>query len=109
MTAADEKKTRQIFSDLIAPHMVQQASDSKQTNISLLKIEKHLESLNGTVARNATMIANNLPHREDLCPKKKVIEDIRDNMVSRKAVVKAIIIGIPLAAAIFGIISHFLN
>lgn len=109
MNRADEDKTRQIFTDLIAPHLVQTASDIKQTNIALLNIEKGIKEMNGTVARNSKIIGENLPHREDLCPKKKVIEDIRDNMVSRKAVVRAIIIGIPLAGAIFGIISHFLK
>lgn len=52
MTAADEKKTRQIFADIIAPVLVQQSSDSKQTNIALLNIEGHLKKLNGTVAEH---------------------------------------------------------
>ena len=104
-----DQKTRQLFADLIAPHIVQQSSDIKQTNIALLKIEKHLETINGSVALHTKVIAENLPHREDLCPKKEIIDEIRDNMVSRKAIVTSIIITIPAAAAIISIISYFLN
>ena len=109
MTGADEKKTRQIFTDLIAPHIIQQASDIKQTNIALSKIEAHLDKQNGSLAAHEKIIAENLPHKSINCVQEKVIQEIRDNMISRKAVISAIIVGIPLAAAIFGVISHFLK
>jgi len=109
MNVADEKKTRQIFTDLIAPHLVTQASDIKQTNITLLKIEQHLEKINNKVADHRKIINENLPHTIVHCSQIETIGKIRDNMISRKAIVSAIIIAIPLTGAIFGIISHFLN
>ena len=109
MNVADEKKTRQIFTDLIAPHLVTQASDIKQTNITLLNIEKGIGKLNGTVADHDKIIDENLPHTIVHCSQIETIGKIRDNMISRKAIVSAIIITIPLAGAIFGIISYFLN
>lgn len=56
MTDHDEKRTRQLFTDLVAPHLITQASDIKQTNIALDKIEKHLATLNGNILRHSEAI-----------------------------------------------------
>ena len=109
MNVADEKKTRQIFTDLIAPHLVTQASDIKQTNIALFKIEQHLEKINNKIEDHDKIITENLPHTVAHCSQIETIKKIRDNMISRKAIVSAIIIAIPLAGIIIGMISHFLK
>jgi len=109
MTTADEKKTRQIFADLVAPHLIMQANDVKQTNIALLHIEEHLEKINGSLGNHEKVINENLPHTIANCAQKDTIQEIRDNMITTKAVKKAVILGIGLTSTIIGIIFTILE
>ncbi len=111
MTAKDRQEVREIFKDIMAGYMVSiqgyVSSNNAQyiaTDGALDKIDKHLEKLNGTVAEHEKKILQELPHTIANCPQQDKIQNIRDNMVSNKAIQKAIYTGIIATGAIASIL-----
>ena len=109
MTQKDRTEVREMITTTLSGFHSDTVLREITTNKSLDKIEKHLEKLNDKVAKHEETILKNLPHTIAHCNQKKVIQEIRDNMISRKAVIAAILIAIPLAGTIFGVITHFIN
>lgn len=74
---------------------------------NLIEIKGRLDKLNGSVARHEKVINEHLPHSIDHCPQVDVIEDLKKNMISERAVKKTLYIGFgiicTLIATIWGI------
>jgi hypothetical protein len=66
------------------------------------EIKGRLDKLNGSVARHEKIINENLPHSVNHCPQVKVIENLKDNMVTEKAVKKTIYIAFGIICALIG-------
>jgi hypothetical protein len=66
------------------------------------EIKGRLDKLNGSVARHEKVINENLPHSVNHCPQVKVIENLKDNMVTEKAVKKTIYIAFGIICALIG-------
>jgi hypothetical protein len=66
------------------------------------EIKGRLDKLNGSVARHEKIINENLPHGVNHCPQVKVIENLKDNMVTEKAVKKTIYIAFGIICALIG-------
>lgn len=66
------------------------------------EVKGRLDKLNGSVARHEKVINENLPHSVNHCPQVKVIENLKDNMVTEKAVKKTIYIAFGIICALIG-------
>lgn len=66
------------------------------------EVKGRLDKLNGSVARHEKVINENLPHNVNHCPQVKVIENLKDNMVTEKAVKKTIYIAFGIICALIG-------
>ena len=104
MTQNDRTEVREMIETTLGGWHSETVIREVTTNKSLDKIEKHLEGINSKVQKHQTVIDQNLPHTVTNCVQADTIQEIRDNMISRKAIITAVIIGIPLAAAIVGLI-----
>ena len=69
---------------------------------NFLEIKGRLDRLNGSVARHEKIINENLPHSVNHCPQVGVIEDLKRNMISEKAVKKTIYVGFGIICALIG-------
>ena len=111
MTAADRKETKEMIVDVLAPLIKQIEGRDILMNATLNnigghmgKIDVHLEKLNGKVIGHEKIIDKNLPHTIADCSQVEIIQEIRDNMISRKAVYGAVLAGIGALSAIVGIV-----
>lgn len=71
--------------------------------VSLERIDKHLEKLNGKILEHELKIANALPHTIANCPQQDKIIELRDNMLTTKSMKKTIYIAIGLMGTLFTI------
>ena len=76
----------------------------KNVNGNLEDIKTHLKTLNGKVAEHDRAINVNLPHSIKDCAQSDTIQEIRDNMVSSKAIKRAIVLTISLTGGVLGAI-----
>lgn len=67
---------------------------------NLVEIKGRLDRLNGSVARHEKIISENLPPSIDHCPQAQVIDDLKRNMISEKAVKKTIYVGFGIVCAL---------
>ena len=104
MDQSDRTEVREIIHGIVGGYHAKVDAQNLVTNSALGDIKEQLNKLNGTVASNKEMIDQNLPHTIANCVQTKTIKEIRDNMVGRKAIITAIIIAIPLAAAAVGLV-----
>jgi hypothetical protein len=104
MNKQDREETRQMIKDLITPYHLEVVNQNKLTNVSLNFIDKHLEVLNGNVAKHEKIIIENLPHTTANCAQKTTIVEIRDNMITTTALKKATRNTIILTASIFSVL-----
>ena len=104
MTQKDRTEVREMIETTLGGWHSETVLREVTTNKALDNIDKHLGKLNGTVGKHQTAIDQNLPHTVANCVQTKVIREIRDNMISRKAVVTAILVAIPLAAGVFQLV-----
>jgi len=72
------------------------------------EVKGRLDKLNGSVARHEKVINENLPHSVAHCPQSGMIEELKKNMVTERAVKKTLYIGFAIIcaviAALWGII-----
>lgn len=105
MNAADKKEMRQMIEDLIAPLSKEVLYQGRLTNISLNNIDSHLTKLNGSVARHEKAIVENLPHTIANCPQGETIKELRDTMVTTKAIRTAsrnnLLLGVSVASGLW--------
>lgn len=94
MEAEERKEVREMLHDILAGWQATNVAQAEITNLSLGEIKEHLAKLNGKVAEHEKVININLPHSVQHCPQTKVIENLKENMISGKAIRNAIIIGI---------------
>ena len=69
---------------------------------NFIEIKGRLDKLNGSVARHEKIINENLPHSVNHCPQVGIIEDLKRNMISEKAVKKTIYVGFGIICALIG-------
>ena len=85
--------------------------DTKFGNIDskLTEFNEHFKRLNGTVAKHEKIINEHLPHNVAHCTQAENIKQLRDNMVTEKAVKKTLYIGFgiicTLIATIYGVMA----
>ena len=100
MTQQDRTEVREMIETTLGGWHSETVIREVTTNKALDKIEKHLGGINSKVQKHQTVLDQNLPHTVANCVQADTIQEIRDNMISRKAIITAVIIGIPLAAGI---------
>ena len=104
MTATDRTEVRQMIESTLKGWHSETVLREITTNKSLDNIDKHLASLNGKVAEHEKIINVNLPHTVTNCVQADAIKEIRDNMITGRAVRNAIIIGIASSGTLFSIL-----
>lgn len=109
MTQKDRTEVREIIHGIVGGYHTKVDAQNFITNSVLGEIKDHLGKINGRVEKHQTIIDKNLPHTVANCSQVKTIMEIRDNMISRKAIITAIIVAIPLAAGVFGLIHELLK
>jgi len=75
----------------------------KMTNETLGKIDKHLERLNGTVARHQSTLDREFPRTIDGCPQRETIEELKQNMISAKAIKRTIFAAVGITGTLVSI------
>jgi hypothetical protein len=90
-----------MLHDILSGWQAANTAQADITNAGLAKIDEHLTKLNGKVAEHEKIININLPHTINACAQKDTITEIRDNMVSGKAMRKTIITSVTLTGGIF--------
>jgi len=68
------------------------------------RIDKHLEKLNGRVAEHEKVVNMIGEDRIKGCVQTKVIQEPRDNIISRRGIRNAIVAGISIGTAMIGVI-----
>lgn len=95
---------KDILHDILGGYQARNESALETINISLDKIDKHLEKLNGKVAEHEKVINVNLPHNIALCPQADNIKSLQENMITSKTVKNTLYIGFGILATLIGII-----
>jgi len=109
MTQQDRTEVREIIHGIVGGYHTKVDAQNFVTNSALGEIKDHLKTLNGSVAKNKSIIDRHLPHRVSDCVQSDTIKEIRDNMISRKAIIAAIVVAIPLIAGVVGLIFELFN
>ena len=104
MTHRDRQETQAMLHDILSGWRAGYESHIEVTNLALQKIEKHLEKLNGTVASQQKIIDQNLPHNIAHCSQVKNIEELKENMITGKAIRNYIYGAIGIMGALTGIL-----
>jgi len=94
MNKEQRDQVREMLHDILSGYHVKVDAQNTVTNAALKAMNIHFTKLNGAVAENRKIIDANLPHTIVQCPQASTIEKLRDNMVSRKAIISAVLIGI---------------
>lgn len=104
MTLTDRNEVREMIVATLGGWHSETVIREVTTNKALDKIEKHLEQLNGKVAAHEKTLNQNIPHTIDKCAQSGAIQEIRDSMITGRAVARAIIIGISSTGALASIL-----
>lgn len=64
------------------------------------EVKERLDKLNGNVAKHEKIINEHLPHSIDHCPQSGMIEKLKKNMVTERAVKKTLYIGFTIICAV---------
>ena len=92
MTKDQRDQVREMLHDILSGYHAKVDAQNTVTNAALEAMNIHFDKLNGTVAENRKIINENLPHSIIKCPQAKAISDLKENMISAKAI-KGFIIG----------------
>ena len=103
MTLTDRNEVREMIVATLGGWHSETVIREVTTNKALDKIEKHLEQLNSKVATHEKILNQNIPHTIDKCVQSSAIQEIRDSMITGKAITRAIIIGISSTGALASI------
>jgi hypothetical protein len=103
MDDKQRKQVREMLHDVLGVYQARNESAIDVTNSELKHINDHLEDLNNSVAKHEKIINENLPHTVAHCPQENVIEKLKENMISGKAIRNAVIIGIGSVGVLFGV------
>ena len=90
MTQQDRSEVREMIHGILSGWEAQTVAREDLISMSLQNIDSHLGKINGKVQEHERIIIKNIPHTIDHCPQDATIKEIRDNMVSGKAVKSAI-------------------
>lgn len=93
-----------MLHDILSGYQARNESAFDTFNLGLQKIDKHLERLNGTVASQQKIIDQNLPHNIAHCAQVKNIEELKENMITGKAIRNYIYGAIGIVGALTGIL-----
>jgi hypothetical protein len=104
MTAKDRSEIREMIHGILSGWEAATVAREEVTNVSLKGIEDHLGRINGTVGKHEKTINDNLPHTIANCAQKDTIQEIRDSMISAKAVRNAIVLSITATGTLFSIL-----
>ena len=104
MTQKDRGEVREMIHDVLSGWEANTVAREEITNMALIRIDKHLEKLNGTVERHENTITANLPHNISHCPQAETIQVLKANMISEKAVKKTIYTSVVILGTLIGII-----
>jgi hypothetical protein len=104
MTKQDRSEVREMIHDILSGWQAATIAREDVTNEALKNINDHLGRINGSVGRHEQKINDNLPHTIANCAQKTTIEEIRDNMISGKAVRNAIILSIGATGTLFSVL-----
>ena len=107
MTKEDHTEVGEVVHSIVGGYHAKVDAQNIVTNAALIEIKDHLKELNNKVASHEKIINQNLPHNIAHCTQTDTIQEIRDNLISRRAVITAFVVGIPLAAVIIGGILKF--
>jgi hypothetical protein len=111
MTAADRKQTREMIVDVLAPLIKQIDGRDILMNTTLNnidghmeKIDGHLSRLNGKVAEHERIINTVGDERIKGCIQRAMIEELKNNMITAKAVRKYLITTVTVTGTIMSIL-----
>ena len=90
MTQQDRTEVREMIHGILSGWEASTVAREDLIHFSLKNIDNHLGKINGKVQEHEKIINTNLPHSIVNCPQDETIKEIRDNMVSGKAVRNAI-------------------
>jgi len=94
MEAQERTEVREMLHDILAGWQATNTAQADMTNLALGEIKEHLMKLNGKVADHEKLINIHLPHSVRNCVQTEVLEDLKKNMISGKAVRNSIILSI---------------
>ena len=103
MDKDQREQVREMLHDVLSGYHAKVDAQNTITNDALIRIDKKFEKLNGSVAENRKVINENLPHTIDKCPQTEVIESLKVNMISGKAIKTAIISSVGVTGTLFAI------
>lgn len=104
MTQKDRTEVQEMLHGILSGWKASYESHVEVTNTTLQKIERHLDKLNGTVASQQKVIDQNLPHNIAHCAQVKNIEELKENMITGKAIRNYIYGAIGIMGALTGIL-----
>jgi hypothetical protein len=104
MEKGDRDEVREMLHDILAGWQAATIAREDVTNEALKNINDHLGRINGSVGRHETIIVENLPHTIAKCAQKETIQEVRDNMITNKAIKRTIIASIASTGTFFTIL-----
>ena len=104
MTIEERGEVRDMIHDILSGWEANTVAREEITNISLVKIDKHLEKINNKVAEHEKTINTNLPHNISHCSQTEIIKTLTDNMITSKTVKKTVYIGFGIIATLVTIL-----
>jgi hypothetical protein len=104
MNSQDRAETRLMLHDVLEGWEKNTAHRDNMLLMSLEKIDKHLEKLNGKIAEHEKTLNQELPHTIANCPQQEQIQSLRDNLISAKAIKRAIYSSVIITGTLFTII-----
>jgi hypothetical protein len=103
MDPVDRAEVREMLLDIISGPLEKINGQYRLVSAQLSNIDIQTTKTNSTVARHDIIINENLPHTTANCPQQDKILEIRDSMISGKAIRKTIIFSITATGTLFTI------
>ena len=104
MTQTDRSEVREMLHGILSGWQAETVAREELTNLHLKNIEDHFARLNGSVTKHEKVINENLPHSVSQCVQAHTIVEIRDNMITSKALKSANRNTVVLTASIFTVL-----
>lgn len=101
MDSTERTEVREMIHDVLSGWHAETVAREEVTNMLLKNINDHLGRINGSVARHEKIIIDNLPHTIANCPQNEKIQEIRDDMITIKTLIKIAVFVITTAITIF--------